>query len=52
MSKYVVEYLIETRFGLADRELVVRATSVDAARAIAEAKYPNAAIGFVGLVSA
>lgn len=49
MTKYVVEMLTTNRYGgLEDKAIVIRAESADAARAIAEAKYPNAAIGYVG----
>ena len=49
MTRYVVEILTTTRSGgLVDRSIYVRAASVEAAREMVAAKYPNAAIGWAG----
>jgi hypothetical protein len=49
MTRYVAEILTTNRHGgLVDRSVYVRAESADAARAMVAAKYPRAAIGYVG----
>lgn len=49
MQTFVVEMLTTNRNGgLVDKAVAIRAESAEAARAIAEARYPNAAIGYVG----
>lgn len=49
MNTYVVEMLTTNRQGgLVDKAITVRAASAEQARAAAEAKYPDAAIGYVG----
>lgn len=49
MTTYVVELLTTNRHGgLVDKAITIRAESAEAARAAAQSKYPNAAIGYVG----
>jgi hypothetical protein len=51
MSRFVVEYLTTNRHGgLEDREVVVRADSAEAAKALVAARYPQAAVHYAEAV--